>query len=207
MTGLQHKRSSAAASSGSTQTASPTSADDAVRGIMVYPPIVHLVWGGALLVGNLVGNMLQVESTQSWILGGTPTLRFDLSIWSQWPLFLHGGLSQYQNVAFIASWGAQFILMTSKIGTSFVAARSAQQHGTPAHRVASVVKEANLRVGFWNVLAWAIILMDSITDWNFASGLGMFQQLFFVAVAFLLTFFCGTWGVMNLVSGAGRMRE
>jgi|SRR5581483_8234169 len=206
MAGLQPKRSSNNNQGNGTPSPTPN-ADDAVRGIMVYPPIVHIVWGGALLVANLVGNMLQVESTQSWILGGTPSLRLDLSIWSQWPLFLHGGLSQYQNVAFIASWGAQFILMTSKIGTSFVAARSAQKHGTPAHRVATVVKEASIRVGFWNFLAWAIILFDSVTDWNFANGLGFLQQVFFVAVTFLMTFYCGTWGVMNLVSGFGRLRE
>jgi hypothetical protein len=207
MAGLQTKRASSSGGSTTTSSSASSSSDDAVRGIMVYPPIVHLVWGGALLVANLVGNMLQVESTQSWILGGTPSLRLDLSIWSQWPLFLHGGLTQYQNVAFIASWGAQFILMTSKIGTSFVAARSAQKHGTPAHKVATVVKEASIRVGFWNFLAWAIILFDSITDWNFANGLGILQQLFFVAVTFLMIFYCGTWGVMNIVSGVGRMRE
>lgn len=204
---LGTKPSTRGTSSSSTPSTTTASADDAVRGIMVYPPIVHIVWGGALLVANFVGNMLQVESTQTWVLGGTPYLRLDFGIWSQWPLFLHGGLSQYQTVAFIASWGAQFILMTSKIGTSFVAARSAQKHGTPAHKVATVVKEASIRVGFWNFLAWAIILFDSITDWTFANGLGFWQQLFFVAVTFLTTFFCGTWGVMNLVSGIGRMRE
>ncbi len=169
--------------SGTSSTASATtSGDSSTIGIMTYPPLVHLIWGGALLVGNVVGNMLQVESTQSWFLGGTPYLRLDWGIWSQWPAFVHGQLGQYQTIAFIASWGAQFVLMTSKIGTTFIVARAAQKHGTPAHKVASVVKEASIRVGFWNFLAWAIILFDSITDWNFSNGLGFWQQLFFVAV-------------------------
>ncbi len=194
--------------SGTSSTASATtSGDSSTIGIMTYPPLVHLIWGGALLVGNVVGNMLQVESTQSWFLGGTPYLRLDWGIWSQWPAFVHGQLGQYQTIAFIASWGAQFVLMTSKIGTTFIVARAAQKHGTPAHKVASVVKEASIRVGFWNFLAWAIILFDSITDWNFSNGLGFWQQLFFVAVTFLMTFYFGTWGVMNIVSGLGRMRE
>jgi hypothetical protein len=97
--------------------------------------------------------------------------------------------------------------MTSKIGTSFVAARAAQKHATSAHKVASIVKEASIRVGFWNFLAWAIILFDSVTDWNYANAMGFFQQVFFVAVTFLMTFYFGTWGIMHLVSGVGRLRE
>jgi hypothetical protein len=188
-------------------TATTSGTADATVGIMTYPPVVHLIWGGALLVGNLVGNMLQVESTQSWFLGGTPYLHLDWGIWSQWPLFLHGQLDSHQTVAFIASWGAQFVLMTSKIGTTFVRARAAQKHGTPAHRIASVIKEAELRLGFWNFLAWGIILFDTIADWTYANGMGLWQQLFFISVTFLMSFFFGTWGIMHLVSGVGRMRE
>lgn len=176
-------------------------------GIMTYPPLVHITWGTILLAGNIAGNMLQIQSTQAWFLGTQLDWHLDFGIWSQWGLFFHGGMDAPHTVAFIASWGAQFILMTSKIGTSFIQARALQKHGTTAHRVDRVVKEAVIRVGVWNFLAWAIILFDSLTDWGYSNGMGFWQQCFFVAVTFLLTFYCGSWGIMNIVSGIGRMKD
>lgn len=193
----------------STRTATSTattSSTTIATGIMTYPPIVHIVWGIILLAGNIAGNMLQIQSTQAWFLGEKLDWHLDFGIWSQWPLFLHGGMDAPHTVAFIGSWGAQFILMTSKIGTSFIQARALEKHGTSAHRVESVVKEAVVRVGVWNFLAWGIILFDSLTDWNYSNGMGFLQQTFFVAVTFLLTFYCGSWGIMNIVSGIGRAR-
>jgi hypothetical protein len=110
-------------------------------------------------------------------------------------------------VAFLASWGAQFILMTSKIGTSYIQTKVDQKHGTSAHHVASVIKEAGLRVGVWNFLAWGIVAFDSMTDWAFSAGMGFWQQAFFCTVTFLCTFYFGTWGIMNSAAGIHGMRE
>jgi len=186
----------AAASKGSTEI-----------GIMTFPPIVHLIWGVLLLIGNIGGNMLQVQSTESWFLKTPNALRLNFGIWAQWGDFAQGHLSTPMMIAFVAAWGAQFILMTSKIGTGFVTSYSAQKNGTSAHNVASLVKEAQVRMGIWNFLAWAIIVIDSGTDWNFSSGVGILQQCFFVAVTFLTTFYFGTWGIMNLVAGVNGMRK
>lgn len=198
-----------APSVGATQQTSGNSSNGAPieTGIMTFPPIVHIAVGGILLASNIVGNMLQVQSTQSWFLHIAGGPKFDATIWQQWPMFFQGQLSPTMNVAFIAGWGAQVILLVSKIGTGFIQARALEKHGTSAHKVISVVKEAGIRVGVWNFLAWGIILVDSLTDWGYSNGMGFFQQCFFIAVTFLLTFFCGTWGIMNIVSGFGRMRE
>lgn len=177
-------------------------------GIMTFPPLVHLTWGIILLLGNIIGNMLQVQSTQSWLLGGHADWRLDWGVWSQWPLFLSGHMTEpRQIIAFIGAWGAQLILMTSKIGTSFVQSHVAQRHATAAHRTESVIKEAAVRIGIWNFLAWGIIIIDSATDWGFSAGLGFWQQLFFVSVTFLMTFYFGSWGIMNIVSGIHRMKD
>jgi hypothetical protein len=186
----------AAASKGSTEI-----------GIMTFPPIVHLGWGAILLVGNIAGNMMQVQSTESWFLGTGNAWRLNFGIWAQWGEFAQGHMSTSMMIAFIAAWGAQFILMTSKIGTGFVSSYNAQKNGTSAHNVASLIKEAQVRMGIWNFLAWAIIVFDSGTDWNFSSGVGMWQQCFFVAVTFLTTFYFGTWGIMNIVAGISGMRK
>ncbi len=176
-------------------------------GILAFPPLVHLIWGIVLLVGNIAGNMMQIQSTQAWFLGGKADWHLNLNIWSQWPQFLGGGMSPLEVVAFISSWGAQIILMTSKIGTSFVQANSAQKHGTAVHHTEGVQREARIRVNVWNIMAWLIILVDSITDWNFAGGVGFWQHLFFVSVTFLTTFYFGNWGIMNLVAGFNKMKD
>lgn len=186
---------------------STSSAKGTEIGIMSFPPIVHLLWGIALLIGNIGGNMLQVQSTEAWFLGTHNELQLNFGVWAQWGDFGSGHMSGSMMIAFVAAWGAQFVLMTSKIGTSFVTSHSAMRNATVAHNVASLVKEAQVRVGLWNFLAWGIIIMDSLTDWNFSNGVGIGQQLFFVVVAFLTTFYFGTWGIMHVTAGINGMRK
>ncbi len=176
-------------------------------GVMAFPPLVHLIWGAILLLGNIAGNMMQVQSTQAWFLGGSPNWRLDFSIWAQWPQFFSGGMNPHQIVAFIASWGAQFILMTSKLGTSFIQANATSKHATAAHHSDGVIREARIRLGVWNAIAWLIIVVDSMTDWNFASGIGFWQQAFFCSVTFLATFYFGSWGILHVTAGFNRMKD
>src|SRR2546423_219915 len=168
--------------------------------VFTFPPIVHLVWGVLLIAGNVFGNMMQVTSTQAWFLHEDSNWVPNLSLFGQFPAFFNGQMDPHQNVAFIASWGAQFVLMTTKIGLGYVQANTMQRYGNAAHISEHIVKAAKVRMGFWNGLSWLIILCDSILDWNFANTMGFWQQLLYVSVTFLTTFYSGTWGVQNIVA-------
>ncbi len=37
--------------------------------LLIFPPIVHTIWGLILLAGFGLGMLMQVQSTEAWMLG------------------------------------------------------------------------------------------------------------------------------------------
>lgn len=175
--------------------------------LFIFPPVLHIAWGIVLILANLAANMMQVQSTQAWFLYEAASWRLNFAIWGQFAQFWNGQMDPRHTVAFIASWGAQIVLMTIKLGTGYISSNALARNGNPAHHDEAMIKQAEMRMALWNILSWLIVIIDTLTDWGFSSGMGFWQQMFFCSITFLGTFYCGTWGIQNLVAGIGRMRK
>jgi hypothetical protein len=190
-----------------TASTSSTSRSHTDLAVLTFPPIVHVIWGLMLLAGMVIGTMMQVQTTQAWVLGVSADWHPNFNIFSQFPQFWNGGMDAAQFVAFIVGWGSQFVLMTIKIGLARAQTHVMQRY---AHGIApsdAALRSARLRMGFWSLVSWGIVIGDSLTDWLFVSQMGFLQHLLYVLVLFLSTFYFGTWGIHNLAAGLDGMKD
>jgi hypothetical protein len=98
-------------------------------------------------------------------------------------------------------------MITNKIGLASVQVTMLKRYGGGNMGHVDVVKSARWRGGLWDILSNLIILGNSITDFLYASQLGLLQALVFTAVIFLTSFYAGSHGIQNLSAGLADMRK
>ncbi len=59
----------------------------------------------------------------------------------------------------------------------------------------------------WSIVAWAVVVADSVFDWTYAGMLGFWVQVFYASVTFVTTFYCGTWGIQHLSGSLSKMTD
>jgi hypothetical protein len=188
-----------------TSTATPQKASHVA--VLLFPPWVHFIVGVILIAAWVTGNIMQIQTTQAWILHTRLDTRPDFTIAGQVIDFFTGALDPRHVVAFIGAWGAQIILLCSKIGLERVQASMVKKYGTGTSISDRVVQSAKRRALAWSLISWAIIVANSIFDWNYAAQLGFWVQAFYTAVTFVTTFYCGTWGIQHLAGSLAGMKE
>lgn len=177
---------------------------------LVYPPIVHVIWGAILVGFFIAGCMMQVQTNQAWFLKSSDPSAWipNLNLFSQFPQFWNGQMSANQVVAFLGAWTIQVILITNKIGLAGVQAMIIRRYGgngKTGH--ADVVKSGRWRGGLWDIVSGLIILGNSIIDFVYALPLGIPQGLVFTAAIFLTSFYAGTHGIQNMAAGLADMKR
>jgi len=176
---------------------------------LVYPPIVHVVWGAILVLIFLLGCLIQMQTNEAWFLHAEdpsswiPRLNFFL----QFPAFWNGQLPANQSVAFLGAVCIQIVMLTAKIGMARVQLEMIKRYGSGNLSHEEIVRAANRRGWFWDILCNLIILGNSITDFLYAQPLGFLQSLVFTAVIFLTSFYAGSHGVQHLTIGIADMRK
>lgn len=173
--------------------------------MLIFPPIVHTVWGMVLLVGFVLGMMLQIQSTEAWMLGEkAAALTPDISVFAQFPDFFSRHLPPDVSTAFLVAWAVELTYITIKIGTARPQSHVLRRYGGGSMSEA-VLKSARIRAGVWSVLSWAILAFNAFTDWTYSTSLGGWQQLAFIVIVGCTTFFFGTLGIQNLVAGMSKI--
>src|SRR5712691_3149353 len=193
-----------------TPTTHPSSSPVSVSHIsrLAYPPIVHVVWGLFLLVVFVFGTMLQVQTNEAWMLHSeNPSMWApNLNLFLQFPQFWNGHMDAKHTVAFLFAWGVQVIMITCKIGLARVQVAVVKKYGQHLSHE-DIAKAARRRGWVWDVCSGLIVLGNSVTDFFYASSLGLLQQIAFTVVLFLTTFFSGTHGIQHIAVGIEDMRK
>ncbi len=188
------------------QSAPATSAGHVSR--LVYPPIVHVIWGIILLIAFILGSMLQVQTNEAWMLHAeNPNMWIpNFNLFNQFPEFWNGQMDARHTVAFLFAWGVQIVMITCKIGLARVQVQVMKKYGGNLSS-AEVLKSAKRRGAFWDFLSGLIVLGNSITDFLYAAGMGFLQQLAFTVVVFLTSFYAGTHGIQHIAAGVSDMSK
>jgi hypothetical protein len=175
--------------------------------MLVFPPIVHVVWGLVLIGGFILGMMMQIQSTEAWMLGeSTQSLVPDFSIFQQFPDFISRHMAPGVSVAFLVAWSVELIYITLKIGTARPRAHAMRKYGVGTVTDA-VVRSAAIRAAIWSVVSWGIFLFNAFTDWQYATSLGGWQQVAWIIVVGATTFYAGTHGIQQLSAGVSGMKN
>ncbi len=176
---------------------------------LVYPPIVHVIWGLLLIGVFVIGSMLQVQTSEAWMLNASdPGVWIpNMNLFSQFPQFWNGHMDAHHAIAFIFAWGVQVVLITCKIGTMRVQAHVMKKWGGSTSVHPEMVANAKHRGWGWDILSGLLILFNSIVDCIYAWSLGPIQAIVFMLVLFLNNFYAGTHGIQNVAGGIAEMRK
>jgi hypothetical protein len=175
--------------------------------ILMFPSIVHVVFGIGLVGVFIVGCVMSMQTTEAWILSlQAAKMTPDGSIFLQFPQFFDGSLSMDVGIAFVAAFATQCVLLVTKIGLPAVHAQIARKHVnkpvTDAMR-----KSARTRMVAWNFFSFVALAVNALSDIVYSWHLGFWQALFFSGVMFVATFYMGTWGIHNIVAGMTSDKE
>lgn len=191
------------------QKPSPAGASVSHISRLVYPPIVHIIWGIILLGVFVIGSLLQVQTSEAWMLntndpgGWIP----NMNLFMQFPQFWSGQMDAHHAVAFIFAWGLQIVLVTCKIGTMRSQSQVMRKWGGTSQAHPEMVTNARWRGWGWDIGSLLLLLFNSIVDGLYAWSLGPLQALVFTVVLFLNNFYAGTHGIQNLAGGIAEMRK
>lgn len=168
--------------------------------ILLFPPIVHVLFGIVLVGVFLIGCIMSMQTSEAWIRGfQQASLAPDFNIFGQFPRFFTG-MPEDESIAFVFAFIVQCVLLVSKIGLATVHAYVARKHGSVAPTVA-MQKSARARMAAWNWLSRIALGLNAIADVVYAWHLGLLQAFAFSAVMFLATFYLGTFGIQNIAAG------
>ncbi|TMC16390.1 MAG: hypothetical protein E6J34_20125 [Chloroflexi bacterium] len=187
---------------------SPTpSANQTDTSILLFPPIVHVLFGIVLVIVFLVGCIMSMQTSESWIRSlQQASLAPDIAIFGQFPLFFTGKMDEDTSIAFVFAFTVQCVLLVTKIGLASVHARVAKKLGnvTPT---ALMQKSAKRRMSVWGWLSNIALALNAIADIVYAWHLGFWQAMAFSAVMFIATFYLGTFGIQNISAGMTGMNN
>lgn len=187
----------------------PATASTTHASRLVYPPIVHVIWGAILIVIFLLWCLIQMQTNEAWFLHSEDPSAWipRLNFFMQFPQFWNGDLGARQSVAFLGSVCIQVIMLTTKIGMARVQLEMVKRYGGGSLSHEEIVRAARRRGWFWDVLSNLIILGNSITDFIYAGPLGFIQQVVFAVVIFLTSFYAGSHGLQHLTIGISDMKR
>lgn len=155
-------------------------------------PILKFLVGVALILLWIVASLLQIQTSESFILNG-PVVHYaaDWAILYQPYYLVTGQLTPTLAKAVMWGWGVELIFLVCVIGYE-------EAHAT--------ISEGNKRLAnIFRIGSFAIIAFDAWTDFNYGSlpsGIG--GQLAFAAITAFIVMFAGVAGVHLVVKA---MRE
>jgi hypothetical protein len=155
-------------------------------------PLVYIL--GGLLVGSfwLWGNVVQIQTSEAWMLQiQSASLVPHFAIFMQLMDFWSGKLSQHEVIADTWGWGVQIVLLICSVGIEF-----------PSH--SEISKRRAVWFG-WGCLLF--ILLNSLADFSYGSAYGVGQQVAFVGITLMMSFFFGLLSLHLIITGLTRMRE
>jgi hypothetical protein len=168
--------------------------------ILLFPPIVHVLFGIVLECVFLIGCIMSMQTSEAWIMSlQHASLAPDFNIFGQFPRFFTG-MGEDESIAFVFAFIVQCVLLVAKIGLATVHARVAKKLGNVAP-TAAMQKSAKRRMSAWNWLSGIALTLNAIADIVYAWHLGFLQSLAFSGVMFLATFYLGTIGIQNITAG------
>jgi hypothetical protein len=171
--------------------------------ILMFPPIVHVIFGIVLECVFLVGCIMSMQTSEAWIMSlQHASLAPDFNIFGQFPRFFTG-MSEDESIAFVFAFIVQCVLLVSKIGLATVHAVVASKRRSLPQTL-DMQKSAKARMSIWNWLSRIALALNAIADIVYAWHLGPLQSLAFSAVMFLATFYLGTFGIQNISAGMGQ---
>ena len=169
--------------------------------VLTFPPLVHIIFGLGLEIVFVVGCVMSMQTTESWVLSlQKVSITIDASIFSQFPQFFTGTMDMNTSIAFVTAFATQCVLLVTKIGLPAVHAAVARQH---ANRIVTEAmrKSARTRMGIWQFSSFCALAVNALSDIIYSWHLGFLQSIFFSGIMFVATFYMGTWGVHNIVAG------
>jgi hypothetical protein len=176
--------------------------EDQDTSILLFPPIVHVLFGIVLVSVFIIGCIMSMQTSEAWIRNlQNASLAPDFNIFGQFPRFFTGGMGEDESIAFVFAFTVQCVLLVSKIGLASVHARVAKKLGGNIPQTAAMQKSAKHRMSAWNWLSGIALALNAIADIVYAWHLGVWQALAFSAVMFLATFYLGTYGIQNIAAG------
>lgn len=155
-------------------------------------PLAYIV--GGLLVGSfwLWGNVVQIQTSEAWMLqiqGASLVPHF--AVLMQIMDFWSGNLSQHEVIADTWGWGVQLVLLICSIGIEF-----------PSQ------SEIGKRRAAW--FGWGCLLfivLNSLADFSYGTAYGFWQQIAFVGITLMMSFFFGLLSLHLIITGIAKMRE
>jgi hypothetical protein len=183
-------------------------ADDHRHAWSTVPPIVLLA-AGIVVAGFYVwGNLTQIQTSEAWILQSHAALslvpRFDL--FGQIKDFFTGQLSGSNLVADTWGWGIQIVLLVCSIGIERPQLFIHRKYNSKLTFSDSVAKTARRRGAIFKTLAFAMIVLNSIADFNYSSHAGVWSQIAFSAITLMMSFFFGLIAYHLIDAGLSEMR-
>ena len=200
----------AATTSAATTKKTTLAADDHRHSWRTVPPIVYLALGLCVAAFWLGGNLMQIQTTQAWMLGGAVnghTLVPSLHTFSQIGDFLNGKLSLRMAIAFLASWSIQRLETVCEVGIERSQLFVHKRFSRPETVSESTAKVARDMAGFFRTASILLIGIDSISDFSYAAALGFWQQVLFTGVSFLTCFFFGIVAIHLITTGLSGLNQ
>ena len=180
---------------------------DTDTSILLFPPIVHVLFGIVLVGVFLIGCIMSMQTSEAWIRSlQSASLAPDLNIFGQFPHFFTGEMGEDESIAFVFAFTVQCVLLVTKIGLASVHARVARKLGNVSP-TAAMQKSAKRRMSAWSWLPGIALTLNAIADIVYAWHLGVWQALAFSAVMFIATFYLGTFGIQNISAGMTGMNN
>lgn len=153
------------------------------------PPIGLVVIGLLALAGWGWGNLVQMQTSEAFILGGGAIdLGFHWQLLMQPVDFLKGTLSPNMIKAATWAWGLNILLLICSVGI---------EHARIHHK----------HSGWFKTGAVVLLALNSWADFQYGSlGTGLWGQLAFAGMTLFMSFFFGLAGLHLIFAGLGRMK-
>lgn len=152
-------------------------------------PIFKVFAGSVLGYFWLWGNTVQLGTSEAWFLHlDSVSLSPHFSIILQVSDFWSGFPAQY-TIAYTWAWGIQVLLLVFSIGMEWPVQ-------TP---------EGRARARWFKYGSIICIVLNSLADFFFSSSFGFWEQLAFVGITLMMSFYFGLLGLHLILSGLKEM--
>ena len=185
------------------QTPRAAAQDDYRLASVTHAPIIWLVVGLLLLTFWLIAQIIQVQTSEAFILGNAYTASMipHISILGQvWDLF-SGKMSAGMIEAAGYAWSVQITFFVAALGTER-ALHSVHVAFNQGERLGeALVTNAKWRNRGAVILLIALTAIDSWADFKFSTNLSWFSSLIFAVAEFAVSFYVGPRGI-HLIEAA-----
>ncbi|MBV8282668.1 MAG: hypothetical protein JO347_11495 [Candidatus Eremiobacteraeota bacterium] len=154
-----------------------SSAQQAVRHVMAWPPLVYVLLGIGLLFIWALGTSAQVLTSEAW-MNNQPLDQINYSAWAQLWMAVTGHLPPGMLVPFMFGWGVQFALIVASIGVEL----------PPYPR---------WRKWLALICVAGLVCINSCGDFVSSAQYGIWGQLGFLSSVFFVTFCVLLFAIMS----------